>query len=299
MPSAEPKGVGVILIPGGAHTPAINRNRMFVRLARRLAAQGYHVLRYDFHGVGESTGFHDGFSVGRVYRKGVHAGMKCLNENGAEQIVLFGTCFGARLAAFTAVDVQNLAGLVLLAPPPIDQEGAGEGATVVGAVRERSASELIKRLLDRRQLRNNIRVIRGRLRAVSRALVGKLMGRKPRPDEWVGHLFLAQMRDLLVTRKVPTVIIWGTEDDYYDQWERAAEHRLGTLLEDARGTTRVDVHEGHIHLFLKVETQDFVIDHSVEWMKWIEEHDPGFAAQSSGREANKEAGYGIVRGQAT
>lgn len=48
--------MGVITLTGGASITGIDRNRLYVRLARKLAARGFYVLRFDYHGVGESMG---------------------------------------------------------------------------------------------------------------------------------------------------------------------------------------------------------------------------------------------------
>src|SRR5688572_5780835 len=56
QPTVEPNGLCVIILLGGIFNLSVNRNRLTVRIARRLASQGYHVLRLDQHGVGESSG---------------------------------------------------------------------------------------------------------------------------------------------------------------------------------------------------------------------------------------------------
>ena len=56
-PEGPGNGVGVLLIQGGdTVNVSLHRNRLAVRLARNLAADGYTCLRFDFHGLGESSG---------------------------------------------------------------------------------------------------------------------------------------------------------------------------------------------------------------------------------------------------
>src|SRR5439155_658117 len=55
-PTTAPNGIAAILLVGGIYGLSIGRNRLSVRLARTLASCGYHVMRLDLHGSGESTG---------------------------------------------------------------------------------------------------------------------------------------------------------------------------------------------------------------------------------------------------
>ena len=50
-PLGTARGIGVVLLNATS-----DRNRLQTRLARRLAAIGFHVLRFDYRGFGESSG---------------------------------------------------------------------------------------------------------------------------------------------------------------------------------------------------------------------------------------------------
>lgn len=52
---ARPNGMGVVVVVGGPQY-RVGSHRQFVLLARRLAADGYTVLRFDLRGMGDSTG---------------------------------------------------------------------------------------------------------------------------------------------------------------------------------------------------------------------------------------------------
>lgn len=54
-PMAPPAGLGVVIVVGGPQYRA-GSHRQFVSLARRLAAAGHAVLRFDYRGMGDSSG---------------------------------------------------------------------------------------------------------------------------------------------------------------------------------------------------------------------------------------------------
>lgn len=51
----RPQGIGVVIVVGGPQYRA-GSHRQFVLLARRLAAEGFTVLRFDLRGMGDSSG---------------------------------------------------------------------------------------------------------------------------------------------------------------------------------------------------------------------------------------------------
>jgi len=59
-PTIEPIGMGVLIVVGGPQT-RVGSHRQFLLLARRLVSEGYHVMRFDYHGMGDSEGKIDTF----------------------------------------------------------------------------------------------------------------------------------------------------------------------------------------------------------------------------------------------
>ncbi len=57
---AECQGKGVLIVVGGPQT-RVGSHRQFLLLARYLAGKGYHVMRFDYHGMGDSEGAIDSF----------------------------------------------------------------------------------------------------------------------------------------------------------------------------------------------------------------------------------------------
>jgi uncharacterized protein len=113
---AAPEGpalaTGVVIAVGGPQY-RVGSHRQFILLARRLAEAGHAVLRFDFRGMGDSSGDFPGFeAVGpdlaaarRTLRTEVPA---------VERVVVWGLCDAASAALMNAD--PGVAGLVLLNP---------------------------------------------------------------------------------------------------------------------------------------------------------------------------------------
>jgi uncharacterized protein len=91
-------------------------HRVFVSFARRLAAEGHAVLRFDYWGNGDSGGHFRDASLGTA-----RADVRCAidevrRRTGASQVNLLGLRFGATVASLVADEVPGIEHLVLWAP---------------------------------------------------------------------------------------------------------------------------------------------------------------------------------------
>jgi uncharacterized protein len=113
---ALPGDVGVVVIVGGPQY-RVGSHRQFVLLARFLAAQGFHVLRFDYRGMGDSAGDLHNFEQ---VSDDIHAAIHALQSSapGVQRVVLWGLCDGASAALLYLQDRpdKRVAGLVLLNP---------------------------------------------------------------------------------------------------------------------------------------------------------------------------------------
>lgn len=115
--------------------------RMNVVIARRLAAQGVAVLRFDYHGIGDSEGVdrHGQFVMdlyGTIqtggFKHDVVAAARCLRERvGPRPLILGGLCGGAVSALFASSLIEDLASLLLVDLP----------VTISSAARQRYLEE--------------------------------------------------------------------------------------------------------------------------------------------------------------
>lgn len=113
---ATAKPTGVVIIVGGPQY-RVGSHRQFVLLARRLAAEGYPVLRFDYRGMGDSAGELQQFEN---VERDVGAALDALQVSVPEvdRVVLWGLCDGASAALLylhTRADAR-VSGLLLLNP---------------------------------------------------------------------------------------------------------------------------------------------------------------------------------------
>jgi pimeloyl-ACP methyl ester carboxylesterase len=114
-PSAvrENAPVVVLLNSGIIHRPG--PNRLYVRIARNLAARGYRVLRFDFSGVGDSDVRRDASPfVERAVKEAREAMDWVEREHSVERFVLMGLCSGALVAYRTALVDPRVVGAGLI-----------------------------------------------------------------------------------------------------------------------------------------------------------------------------------------
>jgi exosortase A-associated hydrolase 1 len=111
-----PADVGVVVIVGGPQYRA-GSHRQFVLLARFLATAGYLVLRFDYRGMGDSSGRQRDF---QDITPDIGASIKALqtHDGRVKKVVLWGLCDAASAALMYAQTTQDarLAGLCLLNP---------------------------------------------------------------------------------------------------------------------------------------------------------------------------------------
>jgi uncharacterized protein len=127
--------VGIVTRPSGdarARRPAVvilntgiihrvGQHRMYVTMARQLAAAGHVVLRFDFSGIGDSSSRTDGLSPIAACLADVQDALDWLTAScDANEVVLVGLCSGADIALRCGHSDHRVVGLVLLDPavPP-------------------------------------------------------------------------------------------------------------------------------------------------------------------------------------
>lgn len=106
--------VGVVIVVGGPQY-RVGSHRQFVQLARHLAAQGIPAFRFDYRGMGDSSGPMRTFeSVGDDLRAAVSAFVAAVPS--IQGVVLWGLCDGASAALMYCHDDSRVKGLILVNP---------------------------------------------------------------------------------------------------------------------------------------------------------------------------------------
>jgi pimeloyl-ACP methyl ester carboxylesterase len=122
-PAMLDKDLGVVLLTGGNYTRS-HRNRMWTHGARRLAAEGWPSIRFDYHGSGDSTGAAE-FDLEEPFDDDVLAAADFLRQaTGVTRVALVATCFGGRSALAAAARSREVCGTTLF-PTPLLVPGTG------------------------------------------------------------------------------------------------------------------------------------------------------------------------------
>jgi len=116
---------GVVIVVAGGPQYRAGAHRQFVSLARKLAALGHPVLRFDLRGMGDSSGTYLGFEHSRA---DLQAAIDALlaRETQVDEVVLFGECESASGILFYAYTDARVKGIVLVNPWVRTEEGRAQ-----------------------------------------------------------------------------------------------------------------------------------------------------------------------------
>ena len=105
---------GVIFLNAGI-IHRVGFNRIYVKMARDLAAMGFVGFRFDFSGIGDSSVRGDNLSVEKRWVSETQEAMNCLSAaRGIARFVLIGSCSGAYASLKTAYCDPRVMGTVLI-----------------------------------------------------------------------------------------------------------------------------------------------------------------------------------------
>lgn len=266
IPSGTPRDEGVVLVGGGWFGTSAGRNRTFVRVARELSGQGFHVVRLDWHGMGESTGEIDRYHLDEPFVADLIGAVDILRAAGVRRVVAVGVCFGARTALCAVSALPELAGLVLTSVP-VERREPSPGAFRVSFM----ANQLTVREYIRRGAR--LRVLRGLTdpglrRGYRKAWLARRRARRvggeasptpqPEPSVLAGLAYAAH-------RSIPVLFLYGEDDAEYGGFQLL---RSAIAPELGHENRRVQFRSfpGTLPGFPRLDTQRRYIESIVTWM---------------------------------
>ena len=268
------RGIGVVIAQGGDMVNvSFQRNQLAVRLARMLAADGYDVIRFDYHGMGESTGELGRMHVDEPFTDDVAAAANVLRRDGIDKFVLIGSCYGARAVLSAAPLIAGTIG-VLMSSPPVgsyergdSQEAADRLARNLALgdyVKKGVSTKSLKQLSDPVHRQRAVRLAKAKFSAIWRKLTGTSK-KQERAGTWVSKELVGPMRDM-VRAGVPVLVQYGTEDPLLRDWERALNSPLGQILERGKDAVEVVIDiPGVVHGFTTVPVQEIFLEQTIDW----------------------------------
>ncbi|MBS0446991.1 MAG: hydrolase 1, exosortase A system-associated [Proteobacteria bacterium] len=116
---------GVVIVVAGGPQYRAGAHRQFVGLARRLAAQGHPVLRFDLRGMGDSSGRYVGFQQSEPDLRAAIDALLAQTPR-LDEVVLLGECESASGILFYAWKDARVRGTVLVNPWVRTEEGQAQ-----------------------------------------------------------------------------------------------------------------------------------------------------------------------------
>lgn len=258
----------VVIVLTAAGTVCSDRNRVGVRLCRRVAELGFHALRFDYRGSGESEGETERFRLDEPFTEDLLGAVAWAREAGLNRVVLVGSCFGSRTALASAPLVDGLEGLVLMATPVRDYEMGERIATGLAArggmsqfARHALRPRAVRGLFDPQKRRTYASITR----AAWRSLTGGRGTDGGHDGSAASPLFVDALAHV-VQRSVPTLLVYGTDEDLWRDFDRARSGRVGEVLAAGSGSVELMRLPGEVHGFKSVGIQDRVIDEVSGWL---------------------------------
>lgn len=247
--------VGVIIIVGGPQT-RVGSHRQFVLFSRALAVAGFPALRFDYRGMGDSSGEQRDFEQ---VTPDIRVAIDTLQEHcpGVRRIVLWGLCDAAAAALLYCDDTHDprIAGLCLLNP------WVRSEATL--------ARTQVKHYYGQRLLQKEfwLKLLIGKLNIVGAlsGFFGKLKQASANIDRRQGF----QDRMARGLKDFPgQVLLLLSGNDYtakeFLEYTTAAETWRGLL--DRPNTTRIDLAEAD-HTFSSAVWRNAVSEACLKWLR--------------------------------
>lgn len=274
-PLHAPRKVGVVLLNATS-----DRNRFLPRFARRMAAAGFHVVRFDYHGFGESAGPLTGSALKHSmitlttleepFTNDLLGAVGELQRRGVDDVVVIGRCFGSRTALSGVKQIRNLRAIGLISLPMHDG-GEAQHPTSRHALEEvRSAAQRGIRLRALRGLLSPRR--RKRWMQKLRLAAQQLLRRQtPGEDvegaaEWVSKTVIDSMQEL-ATRRVPVMIMFGRAESVYRDFQLAKAGPLGPILAEAGNRVTVTLVDGPTNNLTNLAVQEAVMSGAMQWLE--------------------------------
>ena len=255
-PSEGADDLGAILLDVGLRY-RVGPSRLYVRIARALAARGIPTLRFDFSGVGDSPLRRDALPFSESGPLETVGAMDWMaRAKGLERFVLIGICSGARVAFQTALRDERVAGIGLLNLRNLQEEEYTDLRSVA------ESYDTLRAVSDWSRWR---RAITGKsdfgavLRSLARA-AGRIAGRRAATDEAME--IPTQFRSLLA--RGTSVGLFFSEKEFGRRYLRLALGREYTDLVREPGVTECLIPRSD-HLFTSAASQRVLLEGLEAW----------------------------------
>ena len=298
---AEPRasGTAILLLSPGVKM-RVAPHRLYLNMAERFVALGYTVLRFDFHGLGDSEGeaeeeyladLYGAVQVGRYINDTIAAMDWMQRTYGTSQFIVSGLCGGAITGLLTAVKDQRIICLLGLAIPVIlDGSHIDFTKYMTDAQLKGTRDGYVRKLGDLGAWRSWLRFLtfqsdyRLIFRSLFKPLFVRLRGKKqPAPAQTKNEgadntnpYFAPAFFNMGSTSRHIYLVFAGT-DRLLWEFEKKFVERHRAKLESYSSWYDIHVTKDANHIFSFREWEEDMLDQCCRWLRRFEDNPAGSA----------------------
>jgi pimeloyl-ACP methyl ester carboxylesterase len=259
----------------------VGPHRLYLKIAARLAPLGFHVLRFDYHGLGDSEGeisermlvdMYNTIHGGR-YTGDTVAAMDWMQDRfGIRRFVGSGLCGGSISALLTAAQdsrIECLLGIGL--PTALDGGPDNWGRSLTSGQLETLRRGYLRNLLDPRSWlrllsgKTNYAVLWRSLRRPSRKPAAGIPGSAPPPADNANPRFAPAFRRLIESAR-PMLLIFSGNDRLHDEFQEKFEARNPDLAAHRDRLYKTVLIPKANHILSDQASVAALLDHAERWL---------------------------------
>ncbi len=286
-PAGQRPGDLVMLLLSPGVKMRVGPQRLYLELTETLLQLGISVLRFDFHGLGDSEGtlgedqlrdVYNHIEVGRYVDDTVDAMDWMQQAYGSRRFLLSGLCGGAITGLLTGERDPRVAGLIGLGITPVLAARSADTSRymTVGQL-EASQQMYLRRLLKPEAwlrlltFKADYKLIRKMVahwlrRRVATPAPAAAPAPPPSEDDNANPLFPPAFFKMLSTRR-PMLLVFGGTDRLHFEYQEKFVSRHGERLAAMPALVDVMVIEGANHVLSLREWQQQLFDTSTAWVR--------------------------------
>ncbi|MBI4364189.1 MAG: alpha/beta fold hydrolase [Candidatus Latescibacteria bacterium] len=290
-PGPGSRGSSCLVLLNAGLVHRVGPNRLHVKLARRMAARGWSVLRFDLSGIGDSGPGEETVSVSRQALRDIRAATEYVTSSlGVGRVFLAGICLGADLAFQAALEDDRVAGVALINGVELQRQSpeAGDvpGSINAGADAERERAHYADARTRWRYYMTRLFRPRAWWRLVSgrsdwrslRRTAGMLLRGRSRAGE--SSEDLVRRRDdcaRMISRGTRILLVLCEGSIAFDVYRLSYEAALAPLAN--AGGLRTEIMKHTDHVFTLQWSQSRLME---VMERWLEDSDPAGARAGGG-----------------
>ncbi len=282
-PAVRRTGAATVLILSPGIKMRVAPHRLYVKLAERLVALGYPVLRFDFHGLGDSEGdaperlladFYRATQLGRYVSDTVAAMDWMQAQHGAGSFIVGGLCGGALTGLLTAAQDSRVTALFAISIPVILDGSNSDAALYMTAPQLEETRTAYLRKWRIAEWRSWVRLLT--FQSDYRTLVRALLRPRRSPsdpaaaatdrEDNTNPLFAPSFNSMVATSR-PVLLAFAGSDRLFWEFEYKFLRRHTQELEPYSDRYRVHVTAQANHIFSLPQWQDDLFAQCCDWLE--------------------------------